>query len=183
MRKGLVILSLVGVFVFFILYLKFPEIETLFSLYTFGSLWVTLGILSSEETIKKYEKILPSNNIETIRKELPEQVTERMSAWYLLLEKVRTGITELFEEENYFLDREKGELVAIKDFPLLFIQIGDVILCVEYFNYNPVTKEVILEKHDVIWNGHRDEGQRMREEMRREMILAREKKKVPLWVG
>lgn len=126
--------------------------------------------------------MLPMNDVEAIRKELPEQVIEKTSAWYLLLEKVRTGILELFDEQNYYLDRNKGELVAMKDFPLLFVRRGDVILCVEYFLYNPVTKEVILERHDSIWNGHRDEGQRMKEEMRREMILARVKKKVPLWV-
>ena len=45
MKKVGVILSLVGVFVVFLLYLKFPEIETFFALYANGAMWFVLGIL------------------------------------------------------------------------------------------------------------------------------------------
>ena len=146
-------------------------------------MFIVLGLIKSEliikgeETLAKYEELLQENDIVAIRKILPKWCVEKRVTWHLLRKKVLNKISELFKEAKYFHDKEKDELIAIEDSPLLFLERGDVIICFEYFyNGNPVDEYMILAKHDEIWNGHLDEGQKMRKNMAREAIMSKRKR-------
>ena len=136
-----------------------------------------------QDFLEEYKELLQKNDVDTIRKTLPNSrtcVLERRTLWYELVKKVMEEWLEMGQTSRYY-DRERLETIVMKDYPLLFLKRGDVVTCVEYLNTLLMDVRHILYLHEEVWDGHKDLGQKMREAMALETILLTRNEEKKFW--